>query len=155
MGSLRDSLLQMNNLNIERKVEIVYNEFKYLNDIVSRNYVTVLDDVYGADDESGYINFLIDVMRTASAADGNITENEIKLFQMIADEFFDTKMATDDVIAIYQNTDNDSFKIVIALAQVMDGDEIKHLIALVAAIASIDGRMSAEELSYMDDILNG
>ena len=149
--TIRERMLQWEDLSAKDLVDIAFKSYMDVYQYIKERHLDFFHVVYG--NEDGYIAFLIDLLKVSIAADGVLTENEVILTQMILKHISDTDYSENDVYSLFKSVDRDSYKLVSNIGKGINDDQVVGaMAAFLASVAAIDGRVSEEEISFVESL---
>ena len=150
--TIRERMLQWEDYSAKDLVDIAFKSYMDIYKFIKERHLDFFHVVYG--NEDGYIPFLIDLLKVSIAADGKLTENEVILTQMILEHISDTKYSENDIYSLFKSVDGDSYKLISGIAHgIKDDQVVGAMAAFLASVAAIDGRVSEEEISFVESLL--
>ncbi len=91
---------------------------------------------------------------TAVAADGKLSQGEYNFLTALF-ESLDIKMSDDELIALIKATSSkEAYDFINSLKSYLTNDGIVNIVKIVAALCSIDDRISKEEAAYIASLLS-
>lgn len=148
MAGIIRSLNDLNDLSVEQKTDIATDEFLQLLDLFDTKYQSLFNDNYED------VDFLFDLMRVGITADCDLMQEEIDLIRNILNEAADADPGEDAIISEFKTTTADHYKLVQDVFAKLEPDDAKHIVAFLGAIVSIDGRLSEQEIAFIDSLFD-
>ena len=150
MANFRSTMEDFNRLDVVDKAAYAVSEMQMILDIIEANYKQEFANIYN--DKSGYIAFLVDLMKVGIMADGELKDAEIQLIRIVCKEVFGAQYSEGDIVELYESGNKKDYKLVQEIVRALDAESVKHIYAFLCAVMTIDRRVDDAEVSFVESL---
>ncbi len=129
------------------------DEFKV--QLAAKCFMELLPTLRAIDPEHNGMTMVYSILGTAAAVDGELSEKEMYLLSAMFKAAHQTEYSADEVYEICETCagSENVYNMVRRIADALPSDQFASLINMLAAICSIDDKISSGEYAFLKDLV--